>query len=289
LSKSFTTAASDPEVAPQLDGENVTFGISITGMSLVVTNPRSYLLKNIEGVAGWDGWNDATNWRTYWANSYTPDKYVSKSYDNIASAEPVTSYSAYCHENTSATSTKLLVTAQFKAEGTEKYETIIKYNGTYFTVEGLKNYLNAQYFADIKHGQSNSNEWRDYMSFVNADTENEWEVKLVLTNAPSPNDVTIDVDAIVKSINNKTMSQWTDGKCYYYVDVEHFGPEGYGVGIVRNHWYDITINSIKGLGTPVFDPSEEIVPDRPEEENYYVAAEVKILKWKMVSQSVDLQ
>ena len=85
------------------------------------------------------------------------------------------------------------------------------------------------------------------------------------------------------------MSQWTDGKCYYYVDVEHFGSEGYEVGIVRNHWYDISINSIKGLGTPVFDPTEDIVPGRMEEENYYLAAEVKILKWKMVSQNVDLQ
>ena len=65
--------------------------------------------------------------------------------------------------------------------------------------------------------------------------------------------------------------------------------EGYKVGIVRNHWYDINITSIKGLGTPVFNPSASIDPDRPEEENYYVAAEVKILKWKVVSQNVNLE
>ena len=93
----------------------------------------------------------------------------------------------------------------------------------------------------------------------------------------------------IGTINNKTISQWTDGKCYYYVNVEHFGSDAYSVGIVRNHWYNLTINSIKGLGTPVFNPDEEIDPDKPEEENYFVAAEVKILKWKMVSQSVDLK
>jgi hypothetical protein len=285
-----------PEVTPQLDGKDVTFDISITGMSLVQTNPKSYLLKNIEGIDGWDGWNDAANWRSYWANTYTPsgaenDRYVSYSYDEIAGNAAKTTYSAYCHENTSGTSTKLLVTAQFKAvnNATGDYETIIKYNGTYFTVTGLKNYLNAQYLAEFKHGQENSNDWTSYMSFESADTENEWEVKLALTDAPAPNGENNDLAGVVQSINNKTMSQWTDGKCYYYVDVKHSDVEGYQVGVVRNHWYDITLNSIKGLGTPVFDPTKEIVPDRPEEENYYLSAEVKILKWKMVSQSVDLE
>lgn len=287
LSESFKVVA--PDVTPQLDQENVTFDISITGMSLVDTNPQSYLLKNIEGITGWEGWNDAANWRTYWANSYTPEAYVSNSYNEIAEAGATTAYSTYCHENTSGTPTKLLVTAQFKPEGAEGPVTVIKYNGTYFTVDGLKNYLNEQYFADVKYGETNSNEWRDYMNFVSAETDNEWEVKLALAeDAPTPNGET-NVSDIVASINNKTMSQWTDGKCYYYVNVEHFGTEGYDVGIVRNHWYDITLNSIKGLGTPVFDPTAEIDPDRPEEENYYVAAEVKILKWKMVSQSVDLK
>jgi hypothetical protein len=153
----------------------------------------------------------------------------------------------------------------------------------------LKDYLNAQYFAEFKHGQENSNDWTSYMSFESADTENEWEVKLALTDAPAPNGENNDLAGVVQSINNKTMSQWTDGKCYYYVDVKHSDVEGYQVGVVRNHWYDITLNSIKGLGTPVFDPTKEIVPDRPEEENYYLSAEVKILKWKMVSQSVDLE
>ena len=131
------------------------------------------------------------------------------------------------------------------------------------------------------------------MAFVSAGTDNEWEVELALvadgeTPVPAANDGT-DLNDILTSINSKTMSQWTDGKCYYYVDVEHFGTGGAEIGVVRNHWYDISLKSIKGLGTPVFDPTKDITPDKPEEENYYVAAEIKILKWKMVSQEVDLQ
>lgn len=274
-----------PDVTPQLNGEDVTFVPTITGMKLVDTNPVSYLMKNIDNVTGWEGWTDATNWRSYWANSAATTNYGSSSYSEIASKGEVDGYSAYCHENTSGTPTKLLVTAQFKAEDAADYETVIKYNGTYYTVDGLKNLLNKEYFASIKYGEDNSNDWRPYMTFVSAETDNEWEVKLALKGAPEAEGIS----DLVTTINNKTMSQWTDGKCYYYVNVEHFGPDAYGVGIVRNHWYQITLNSIKGLGTPVFDPTKEIDPDRPEEENYYLSAEVKILKWKVVSQSVDLE
>lgn len=268
----------DPDIEPQLNGDNVKFIPEITGMALVHTNPISYLLKNIDGVnpASWAGWNDAANWRSYWANSAVPaNGYTSYSYNEIADNQ--TSLSEYCFENTSETPTKLLVTAQFKAENATAYETILKYNGTYYTLSGLKQYLKDQYFAETEITIDN-------MAFVSAGTENEWEVKLSLGEGQSES-----IQAIVGTINNKTISQWTDGKCYYYVNVEHFGSDAYSVGIVRNHWYNLTINSIKGLGTPVFNPDEEIDPDKPEEENYFVAAEVKILKWKMVSQSVDLK
>ena len=297
----------DPDVTPQLDGEDVAFVPTITGMALVNTNPRSYLLKNIEGVENfitWPAWNDPTNFRSYWAMSVGPDPngvlgYETLSYEDVVAKGITDDFMTYTHENTVASigsgdlAIKLLVTAQFKASGTEEYQTIIKYNGTYFTVDGLKNYLNAQYFASIKHGEDNSNEWRNHMAFVSAGTDNEWEVELALvadgeTPVPAANDGT-DLNDILTSINSKTMSQWTDGKCYYYVDVEHFGAGGAEIGVVRNHWYDISLKSIKGLGTPVFDPTKDITPDKPEEENYYVAAEIKILKWKMVTQEVDLQ
>lgn len=268
----------DPDIEPQLNGENVKFIPEITGMALVHTNPTSYLLKNIDGInpTSWAQWNDAANWRSHWANSAVPaNGYTSYSYNAIADNQ--TSLSEYCFENTSETATKLLVTAQFKAENAEAYETILKYNGTYYTLSGLKQYLKDQHFAETEITVDN-------MAFVSAGSENKWEVKLSLGEGQSES-----IQAIVETINNKIISQWTDGKCYYYVNVEHFGPDVYNVGIVRNHWYNLTVNSIQGLGTPVFNPDEDIDPDKPEEENYFVAAEVKILKWKMVSQNIDFK
>ena len=260
-----------------MDGEDVAFVPTITGMALVNTNPRSYLLKNIEGVENfitWPAWNDPTNFRSYWATSAASEEYETLSWSDVENAKTVEEAIEYCHENTSATTTKLLVAAQFTANGT--YQTVFKFNGTYFTETGLKNYILNQYFGGTTVTV-------DDMSFVPATDENkkDWHVELKLADTEHSD--------IVGSVNAKNISQWTDGMCYYYVDVEHFGPEGYDLGVVRNHWYKLTINSIAGLGTPVVDPDQPIDPDKPEEENFYVAAQVNILKWKMVSQTVDLQ
>lgn len=91
---------------------------------------------------------------------------------------------------------------------------------------------------------------------------------------------------------------FTKGKMYYNIPIEHlagFGTEGENTkviiegsyGVVRNHWYRITLNKIENIGTGVFDPNEEIIPEIPEQK-YYLDATINILSWKIVNQSVEL-
>lgn len=58
-------------------------------------------------------------------------------------------------------------------------------------------------------------------------------------------------------------------------------------GVVRNNYYDITINSVSGPGEPTIN---DITPttDPDDQQNYYIQATVKILDWAKRSQSVDL-
>ena len=78
---------------------------------------------------------------------------------------------------------------------------------------------------------------------------------------------------------------YANGMCFYQIPVEHLGGL---VGMVRNHWYQIKINSINHVGEPVYNEEVEI-PNIPEETTeYYLAAEIHILSWHLVSQSVDL-
>ena len=81
-----------------------------------------------------------------------------------------------------------------------------------------------------------------------------------------------------------------DGATYYYTPIKHLGDAGKlgEYGIVRNHSYQVTIQNIKGFGTPVYDPAKEIDPMIPSDENTYLAASIKVLSWRVVSSKVDL-
>lgn len=82
----------------------------------------------------------------------------------------------------------------------------------------------------------------------------------------------------------------TDGATYYYTPIKHLGDAGKlgEYGIVRNHSYQVTIQNIKGFGTPVYDPKKEIDPMIPSDDNTYLAASIKVLSWRVVSSKVDL-
>lgn len=97
------------------------------------------------------------------------------------------------------------------------------------------------------------------------------------------------VNEILKSLPGAKV--WHDGLTYYYTDIEHYGDDATKgkYGVVRNHVYEISINSVVGLGTPVLDPTEEIVPQKPENVDTYIAAQINILSWRIVKQSVDLE
>ena len=86
---------------------------------------------------------------------------------------------------------------------------------------------------------------------------------------------------------------YADGMTYYSVDIKHLGATGKTAeyGVVRNHVYQIDIESIKGYGSPVYSGLDFVVdqPEYPvEDEASYVAAKINVLSWKVVKQGVDI-
>ena len=83
---------------------------------------------------------------------------------------------------------------------------------------------------------------------------------------------------------------WKDGMTYYYYEIIHHGTgETATKGVVRNHIYATKITKIAGLGTPVYDPTEIIYPEKPDENDHYIAAEINILSWRIVSNEYELE
>lgn len=104
-----------------------------------------------------------------------------------------------------------------------------------------------------------------------------------------------------KGIGIKT---YKEGVSYYIARIKHFGDdltpwkEGDATydgdnlkwlgryGVLRNNWYDLTINSISGPGYP--DVPEVKLTDPDDEDTKYIKVSVKILDWAKRSQKVDL-
>lgn len=104
--------------------------------------------------------------------------------------------------------------------------------------------------------------------------------------------------------NGVGIKTYEKGESYYIARIKHFGDdltpwkEGddtYGennlkwlgrYGVLRNNWYDLTIEKISGPGYP---DVPEVKPDTPDDEDTkYINVSVKILDWAKRSQSVDL-
>lgn len=81
-----------------------------------------------------------------------------------------------------------------------------------------------------------------------------------------------------------------DGKAYYYIPIKHLGSDNSVAqyGVVRNHWYKVKVNSLKGFGTPVYAADKTIIPTMPDDSNTFLAAQINVLQWRVVEQKVDL-
>lgn len=92
---------------------------------------------------------------------------------------------------------------------------------------------------------------------------------------------------------------YSDGAVYYYHDITHLnttdntGTKGQ-YGVVRNHIYEVLLNTVYGLGTPVLHPeddeddedSEKIIPQKPSNE-YFLGARMNILAWRVVKNTAN--
>ena len=100
------------------------------------------------------------------------------------------------------------------------------------------------------------------------------------------------------------IATYVNGESYYIARIKHFGDDltpwnagedTYGTnnekylgryGVLRNNWYDLTVNKISGPGYP---DVPEVKPNTPDDEDTkYINVSVKILDWAKRSQSWDL-
>lgn len=107
----------------------------------------------------------------------------------------------------------------------------------------------------------------------------------------------------LKETDKVGISTYAGGDSYYIARIKHFGDDltswksdqSYDknnleylgrYGVLRNNWYELTVQSVSGPGYPSVPEVKPKTPD--DEDDKYISVSVKILDWAKRSQTVDL-
>lgn len=307
------------------DSEGNVLKFTLKGYALTGLNTTEYYLKHLQDWSAWTWtWNNASDHRSFWAEdpNYTSmpsDKgldFVSYNEVDDNNKQP-----QYCPENTLTAAlyesdkfqacTSILVIGSYtvvNVDGesvTDADGTFYMYGGKVYSEINLKNQLANNGLVYTRTGNGTQESPYVYTSaepsaytLVRISGTNEVTLSLTqgATTYYTPNEEGTDyVEITDYTAFNATLAKqvggaekYNAGKTYFAVPIEHLATSGDGhIGVVRNHSYVLTLESIKGLGDGVYDPTEDIIPVPPTNK-YYVGATLNILSWHVVNQSVNL-
>lgn len=333
----------------------------------------------IENSWSWK-WNHSEFQRSYWATAKNNEeaakstKFAHYDYRHHSLADK------YCYENTnqkvSSTSqnyTQLVVSANLFIDnsGTKEPLNLVRHKTVNYEQDAFKVYAMTKLMnqgaettfyvqdgtgyrqlkaSDIKF------KWNTSSKTISLDgTEKLEDYEAILVLADEAKEYFSDdkgTTVTFESINQKLLSEvgpfqyWNRGQCYYYTPIVQFSKASAALnGVIRNHYYDIKINSVTGLGTPVptdpedgddpgtepddptyptppsgtdpdpvypddpeddpddddptddddpddpaDDPDKPIIPEKPVDDKVSaIDAQIRILKYRVVSQGVDLK
>ena len=266
-------------------------------------------------------WNDPNRFRSYWAASYTGSFPANNTFDWANGLSP--NDVAYCGENsrqaevdskgkvTSDPRSKVIIKAQLVDGEGNPVEVAVWYGHGYvgetaLRTEVAKLLANELYY--LEGGEYKGISAADitlvtgYSAPAGVDVEayevifqlaNESETKAWFTYSNAEGYVAATAETINGRLANVEPAMlYNDGMTYYYADIRHLGRKDSAseYGIVRNHIYKVNISTITGLGTPVYDSDVDIdTPERPSDVHSYVAAEVRILSWKVVKNEYNVE
>lgn len=276
----------------------------VLGWGVTNNTAEANLVKAID--AAWDAttlgfqWNNAPFFRSYWAattaipahnltfnalkaHNGTVDYY----FENTKPAAEENSVVAGEGNQTP----QLLVAAQLVDKDGNAIS-LGEWYGVQYTIEDLKtvmvNTVASKLF--VKNGETYVSVNKDDVEFYqmpDTTADNRYEVKMRAKEGIAYYDaagVAADANAILGAVSPAKM--YTTGYTYYYTNINHYGTT---TGVVRNHWYEVSLKSITGLGTPVYNPDHYIIPEKPEaDEPAHLAAQINVLAWSLVQNDVEL-
>lgn len=307
----------------QIEIEGTPIYAKILDWELYNDYEKSTIIKNIDGLDDPEDpylWNDISHFRSTWAvTSGTWAEYNDPDDEFFTWGTPssYTTTGHYCGENTrgndvayAAQRTKIIIKAQLTdAAGTAAYD-VARWFGHHYIKEAdllsaVSNTVASKYYyidggvyksisaADLMTvaGNGNTGEPKKYQVYFQLNTADglgnnkTWYIPKTDGTGYDEVDDNATINAYLKE-NIAPALVYKGGRTYFFTDVKHLN-ETYGV--VRNHYYDVNIKSISGLGTPIPDEGAHLDPELPaDDQSTYLATEINILSWNVVSSDIDL-
>ena len=308
-------------------GDNEVYAV-IDGWGLASENGKAEIEKKVDktwsdGNLGFSPWTTSDYHRCFWEQSVAFDagiggnQPVNHRYSDLKAKMNEVLYTL---PNTPANKvtdlqnndlTKLAVAATLKykdAAGNWHDADICRYNGVQFLgVDNLKKQVAltfSQYYTstdahtytqlsasdiDFKDPDGTMQQYRVTPTLA-ADPAGTKKYYTKTTSGSTPTFTEVPKSTVLAAIEAAKAEIRKGGKAYYYVPIKHLGNTGEVAeyGIVRNHFYKITLSGIKGFGTPVYNPDQVVKPVVPTYDDTYLAARVQVLQWRIVNQSASL-
>lgn len=296
-----------------VDGEQLY--LNILGWKTVGTSKETRLQKEI--VASWNpfsGWNNATAFRSFWAQNSKTFAESDINYFKHSEMRNALGTAEFVNENAANSADGTVRSNEYPVQVVIAGQ-VVKADNSPVTLyrflskeplaglDNLKTFALSMFqqegykivkggvasdlaLADIKLvtaaeiGKANIAEgsYGRYKSYFQvADATASYQHNGAACNVSEVNDALVNLGAV---------QLYNTGYNYYYFPITHTG----GLkGVVRNHVYDCKVTKIAGLGTPVYDPDQTIIPEKPENDNTVIAASVNVLSWKVVPNNVTVE
>lgn len=299
----------------------------IEGWGLANENGKAEVEKQVnktwaDGTLGFTPWTTSDYHRCFWEKSVAFDagaganlpvnpkfNQLNAKMQDVLYTLPNTPESKVTDlKNNDLTKFAVAATLRYKdADNNWHYAEICRYNGvSILGIDNLKRQVAltfSQYYTSTD-ATNYTQLSKDDINFKDPDaTTQQYLVTPTLADAPAgtkyytksttgttPTFTEVDKNTVLAAIEADKAEVRKDGRAYYYVPIKHLGGTGElaEYGIVRNHFYKITLSGIKGFGTPVYDPAKVVVPAVPTYQDTYLAARVQVLQWRVVTQSASL-
>lgn len=300
----------------------------IDGWGLANENGKAEVEKQVkktwtDGNLGFSPWTTADYHRCFWESSVAFDagaggnQPVNPTFNQLKAKMQDVLYTLPNTSENEVTNLKDNDLTKFAVAATLRYKDaagnwhdaeICRYNGvSILGIDNLKRQVAltfSQYYTSTD-ATNYTQLSKDDIDFKNPDgTMQQYRVTPTLANDPAgtkkyytkttsgttPTFTEVDKATVLAAIEADKAEIRLGGRAYYYVPIKHLGSANKiaEYGIVRNHFYKITLSGITGFGTPVYDPEKVVDPIVPTYENTYLAARVQVLQWRVVNQNASL-